>query len=86
MTTQPSLFDCIRTGIPTMKAEWSDLFNRRIHIQFEKADLKNDTEWFDQNYLKYKEFNDHHFKMTYPLFKWDNFIAWKAETLDDKTS
>jgi len=44
------------------------------HIAFERADLSNDTEWFEKNYLKYKEEMLEHYHST--CFLWKNFSNW----------
>jgi len=49
----------------------------RLIIEFERADLKNDIEWFEKNYEMNKGKLNKHFQMTYGVFEWKNFIAWK---------
>ena len=48
-----------------------EFFNNMIHIDFEKADIDNDIEWFDNNKDKYGDAMNYHMKMT--CFEWNNY-------------
>ncbi len=47
------------------------------NVQFEKADLDNNTKWFEEHYERYGEDMDTWAKMT-DIFPWTNYYKWKS--------
>ena len=54
-----------------------------ITIQFERADLRNDTDWFNTYYEVNKERLYRHFQATDFVFSWKNFKNWKKSAYDE---
>ena len=44
------------------------------HIDFERADMNNDIEWFKENYLKYK--NEILLHKLSTIYDYPNFDKW----------
>lgn len=55
-----------------------EFFNNMIHIQFERADMREDNEWYENN-IKYLKCMDFHFHMTQGVFEFNHFKAWRLE-------
>lgn len=53
-----------------------------LHIQFERAELRNDIEWFNTHYETNRDTLYRHFQATNFIFSWDNFINWKKHAYD----
>ena len=70
---KPQLLD-----VPKMRK----FMNNHYHLTFEKADIQNNTKWFqigkDKGYLPAMK---KHMECTYPCFEWVNFKKW-LETND----
>ena len=47
-----------------------------VQIEFEQADLQADNEWFKKNWPIYSQGMGKHVLMSYPVFKWVNFLKW----------
>jgi len=67
-TLRPELLE-----VPKMKK----FINNGYHLTFEKADIQNNTEWFEIAKSKgYLPAMKKHMELTYPTFEWDNFKKW----------
>jgi len=55
-----------------------------FHVQFERAEMTNDVNWFDAFYDKNKIFLDTHLFITDGVFTWENFKEWKRAAYDEK--
>ena len=53
-----------------------------LHIQFERAEMSNNLNWFDEFYDTNKQFLDKHLLMTDWMFMWENFKEWKRKRED----
>jgi hypothetical protein len=51
-----------------------------FHLKFEKANCRNNTNFFKKMYKKHKKFMNYHVNMTSDIFEWNNFNAWKSNT------
>ena len=47
-----------------------------VQNEFEQADLQADNEWFKKNWPIYSQGMGKHVLMSYPVFKWVNFLKW----------
>lgn len=50
---------------------------------FERADMRNDVEWFDKYFEKNYQELHMHFRITDGIFDWKNFKAWKKGVYDE---
>ena len=55
---------------------------RRVQIEFEKADMVNDTEYFKKNCSEYHAQFAAHAIVTKCVFEWTNFHGWLQENQD----
>lgn len=49
-----------------------------IQMEFERADLAGDDEWFKTHWPVYSQPMGQHAMLSFPIFKWENFRAWLA--------
>ena len=59
-------------------------YNKRLHIQFEKADEQNRTDWFAAAKVKYSECMDVHVRMTQGVFEFENYHEWKTNREEEE--
>ena len=50
---------------------------------FERADMRNDTKWFDEYFEKNYQILHMHYRITDGIFDWNNFKAWKRGVYDE---
>lgn len=55
------------------------LYNNNLHFAFEKADNRQDTEWFKKYNTLYSDFFAHHMKMTAGVFEWSFYEAFLTQ-------
>ena len=62
-----------------------DMLPRRIMIDFEKADLRNDVRWLEDHWKVYRNGMVFWALISIGVFEWDNFCKWlqKNSTNDD---
>jgi len=53
-----------------------EFFKKGLHLQQEKADLKNRTDWFDKADKKYGECMLNHAIGVYGVFEMNNYWTW----------
>ena len=53
-----------------------EFFRKGLHLQQEKADLKNRTDWFDKADKKYGECMLNHAIGVYGVFEMNNYWEW----------
>jgi hypothetical protein len=50
-----------------------------FHFEFEKADNREDIEWFKHFSKKHQDYMDFHCSWTYPTFDWKCYRKWRGE-------
>ena len=45
-------------------------------MEFERADLSRNNQWFTDNWVLYEDEMVCHALMTFPIFEWEGFRAW----------
>tara|TARA_R110000824_G_scaffold175236_2_gene353540 strand:+ start:455 stop:1354 length:900 start_codon:yes stop_codon:yes gene_type:complete len=58
---------------------FTTLYNNNLHFAFEKADNRQDTEWFKKANPLYSDFFAHHMKMTAGVFEWSFYEAFLTQ-------
>mgnify|MGYP003658292548 CR=1 FL=1 len=58
---------------------FTTLYNNNLHFAFEKADNRQDTEWFKKYNTLYSDFFAHHMKMTAGVFEWSFYEAFLTQ-------
>ena len=69
--------------IPGLKdvPHMEEFLDKRLHIELEKADTRNDFEWFKEHQTKYLPAMKAYRK--YCVFDWSNFDDWLNDSDDD---
>ena len=75
-----SVFDRLALFNPKIKTieHAKEFFNAMKHIDFEKADMEANAEWYENN-IKYLKCMDFHFYMTQGCFEFNHYKQWRLE-------
>jgi len=57
------------------------MWSHEKQMEFERAKLAEDKEWFSANWPLYQEEMAGHALMTFPVFQWNGFRAWLKNCL-----